>query len=284
MTTERRARSTHSGSGCCSAHAVRYAHSLRSRSPTSRRAPGLRARRRGARPRAPHVRGTAADQPRPGAGEQTHRVRARPRRGPGGGARTRIDLAAQPVCCRDRRARHRLDAGSTEGQSLDKQARTVAEVRAVGKRYGTVCAVDGVSLRVAAGNIVGIVGRSGSGKSTLARLLGGIERPDTGTVHLDGHDAWNGRRTLRPGFVMPVFQDPVASLDRRWALWRTLTEPLLARGERLTRAGAGRSRHRHSPGRARGCRRRPLSGQPVRRTGAAGGCARCAEAADGEHE
>ena len=123
-----------------------------------------------------------------------------------------------------------------QARCLDGQERTVAEVRAVGKRYGTVRAVDGVTLAVAAGEVVGIVGRSGSGKSTLARLLGGIERPDCGSVLLDGRDAWNGRRTLRPGFVMPVFQDPVASLDRRWSLWRTLTEPLLGRGERLSRA------------------------------------------------
>ena len=114
--------------------------------------------------------------------------------------------------------------------------RTVAEVRDVAKRYGAVRAVDRVSLRIAAGEAVGIVGRSGSGKSTLARLVGGIERPDGGSVHLDGRDAWNGRRRLRPGFVMPVFQDPVASLDRRWALWRTLTEPLIPRGERPSRA------------------------------------------------
>ncbi|GEL17551.1 ABC transporter ATP-binding protein [Pseudonocardia asaccharolytica] len=116
----------------------------------------------------------------------------------------------------------------------------IAQVRGVSRRYGrgpgAVTALDDVSLALAAGEIVGVVGRSGSGKSTLARIVGGIERPDTGTVHLDGRDAWSRRRTLRPGFVMPIFQDPVASLDRRWALWRTLTEPLLARGERHPRA------------------------------------------------
>ena len=113
--------------------------------------------------------------------------------------------------------------------------RTVAEVRGVSRRYGNVTAVDDVTLTVAAGEIVGIIGRSGSGKSPLARLLGGIERPDTGTVMLDGRDVWADPLRMRPGFVMPIFQDPVAGLDRRWALWRTLTEPLLARGERHSR-------------------------------------------------
>jgi peptide/nickel transport system ATP-binding protein len=99
-------------------------------------------------------------------------------------------------------------------------------VRGIVRRYGPVTAVDGVDLDVAAGEVVGVIGRSGSGKSTLARLVGGMERPDAGTVHLHGN---------RPGFVMPVFQDPVASLDRRWPLWRTLAEPRRARGERHSR-------------------------------------------------
>lgn len=112
----------------------------------------------------------------------------------------------------------------------------VAQVDGVTRRYGdTVTAVDDVTLRVRAGEVVGVVGRSGSGKSTLARLVAGMERPDAGTVHLDGRDAWTGRRTLRPGYVMPVFQDPVAGLDRRWPLWRTLTEPVRARGDRHPR-------------------------------------------------
>ncbi|GAA3236840.1 ABC transporter ATP-binding protein [Pseudonocardia petroleophila] len=102
----------------------------------------------------------------------------------------------------------------------------VAGVRGVVRRYGTVTAVDGVDLDVRAGEVVGVIGRSGSGKSTLARLVGGMEAPDAGRVRLAGD---------RPGFVMPVFQDPVASLDRRWPLWRTLAEPRRARGERHPR-------------------------------------------------
>ncbi|BBG02479.1 MULTISPECIES: ABC transporter ATP-binding protein [Pseudonocardia] len=97
------------------------------------------------------------------------------------------------------------------------------------RSYGPVTAVDGVSVTVRAGEVLGVVGRSGSGKSTLARLLAGMERPDSGSVELPG---------AGPGHVMPVFQDPVASLDRRWPLWRTLTEPLRARGERPGRAAA----------------------------------------------
>lgn len=115
----------------------------------------------------------------------------------------------------------------------------VAEVQGVTRRYGAVVAVDDVSLALRPGEIVGVVGRSGSGKSTLARLVAGLEPPDTGTVLLAGRPTT--RRRLRPGYVMPVFQDPVASLDRRWPLWRTLAEPVRARGDTLGRDAAARA-------------------------------------------
>jgi peptide/nickel transport system ATP-binding protein len=115
-----------------------------------------------------------------------------------------------------------------------------------GRSYGggdtAVPAVRGMDLDVHAGEVVGVVGRSGSGKSTLLRLAAGLERPDRGRVELAGADAWPGghrrRHPVRPrrGWVMPVFQDPVASLDRRWPLWRTVTEPLVLAGARPSRA------------------------------------------------
>jgi peptide/nickel transport system ATP-binding protein len=64
-----------------------------------------------------------------------------------------------------------------------------------------------------------------------------MERPDAGQVRLGGHDAWTGPRR-RPGYVMPVFQDPVSGLDRRWPLWRILAEPARGRGERPSRGDA----------------------------------------------
>lgn len=56
----------------------------------------------------------------------------------------------------------------------------------VSKRYGDVPAVDDVSLTIPTGEIFGIVGQSGAGKSTLARIVNLLERPDAGTVTVDG--------------------------------------------------------------------------------------------------
>jgi putative ABC transport system ATP-binding protein len=62
----------------------------------------------------------------------------------------------------------------------------------VTKTFGTgntqVTAVDGVSLTVQSGEFVAIAGRSGSGKSTLMNLLGGLEKPDRGSIEAGGRD------------------------------------------------------------------------------------------------
>lgn len=116
----------------------------------------------------------------------------------------------------------------------------------VSYRSGTAAiqALHDASLTVHAGEIVGIAGPSGAGKSTLLRIASGIEPPESGTVTFAG-----GQASAPRGYVMPVFQDPVASLDRRWPIWRSITEPAtvtarLSRPERLRLASEALARVR----------------------------------------
>ncbi|HET7845511.1 MAG TPA: ATP-binding cassette domain-containing protein, partial [Xanthomonadales bacterium] len=54
------------------------------------------------------------------------------------------------------------------------------------KRFGSVVAVDDVSLDIAQGEFFALLGGSGSGKSTLLRMLAGLEQPDAGRILIDG--------------------------------------------------------------------------------------------------
>ena len=89
---------------------------------------------------------------------------------------------------------------------------TILSTQNVRKIYGTgeseVRALDGVDLKVEKGEFVAVVGTSGSGKSTLLHMLGGLDRPTSGTVTVDGKDIFSLKdealticRRLKIGFV-----------------------------------------------------------------------------------
>src|SRR6476660_1186447 len=60
--------------------------------------------------------------------------------------------------------------------------------RSVTKRFGDFVALDDASIEVPSGSLTALLGPSGSGKSTLLRVIAGLERPESGTVELDGAD------------------------------------------------------------------------------------------------
>lgn len=99
-----------------------------------------------------------------------------------------------------------------------------------GRSRTTVRAVQPTSLRIDRGRCLAVVGESGSGKTTIARMLVGLERPDRGTIRLDGTPvaarAGRRERRRRSRDVQMVFQDPQGSLNRRLAVSVAVTEVL----------------------------------------------------------
>ncbi|MBT1172370.1 ABC transporter ATP-binding protein [Bifidobacterium sp. MA2] len=92
-----------------------------------------------------------------------------------------------------------------------------------------------VSAEVRAGECLAVIGASGSGKTTLTRIMLGLDAADAGTVSYRGDEVARGTagmRALRAESSI-VFQDPYGSLDPRWTVERSVSEPLWLRRRAL---------------------------------------------------
>src|SRR5690554_2666093 len=104
-----------------------------------------------------------------------------------------------------------------------------------GRNISHVKAVDGVSLTVNKGEILGLVGQSGSGKSTLGELIVRLQEPTRGTILLRGIDIATLKGSALKDFrrrVQIIFQDPYSTLNPRFFIYQTVAEPLIVNGIR----------------------------------------------------
>jgi peptide/nickel transport system ATP-binding protein len=96
-----------------------------------------------------------------------------------------------------------------------------------------VAALDDVSLDIAPGETLGLVGPSGSGKSTLARVLMRLIEPDVGTIRFEGQDWLAARGAALRGMrrrMQMVFQDPLSAFNPRATVGGVIDEPLRIHG------------------------------------------------------
>ncbi|MBO6727782.1 MAG: ABC transporter ATP-binding protein [Rhizobiaceae bacterium] len=135
----------------------------------------------------------------------------------------------------------RLPLAASAASDAEAGSDTVLELDNVSKTYGSVRALNEVSLTLARGETLGIAGESGCGKSTLARMAMGLAPPTSGRVLVNGREisALKGRelREARREIQM-VFQDPTSSLDRRMTIRQIIAEPMSVAGWKRVRIAA----------------------------------------------
>lgn len=108
---------------------------------------------------------------------------------------------------------------SDAGDNAAAQGEPVLSVRGISKRYGGVLAVEGVSFDIRAGEVLTLLGRSGCGKSTTLRVVAGLERPDSGSVHLRGKPVVS----VADGVFVGADKRKVGLVFQSYAVWPHMT-------------------------------------------------------------
>jgi len=127
---------------------------------------------------------------------------------------TKALLAARPRLDQPRAARAR------------GAAPVILEARGLAKSFADVRAVKGASFQLCRGRTLAVVGESGSGKTTLGLLVAQLHEPSAGATLLGGRDVQSIPRKAFKRAVQIVFQNPYASLNPRYRIVQTLTEPM----------------------------------------------------------
>jgi len=117
-----------------------------------------------------------------------------------------------------------------------RDAANLVQATGLSRIYRGVPALIDADFAIRREETLGVIGESGSGKSTLARIVLGLDRPDGGTVTIDGASyASLSRRDLYRR-MQAVFQDPATSFDPRWTVGDIVAEPLHLLDARPSRA------------------------------------------------
>ncbi|MET8544591.1 ABC transporter ATP-binding protein [Kitasatospora sp. NPDC004799] len=128
-----------------------------------------------------------------------------------------------------------------DGTTRPGDEQIVVELSGVHKEFGDAKALDGLDLRIRAGEAVAVMGPSGCGKSTLLNMVAGLDRPTAGTVRVQGQDLGrlneNGLALFRRRHIGMIFQffnliDDLPALDN------------VALAAQLTGTGARQARRR----------------------------------------
>jgi peptide/nickel transport system ATP-binding protein len=151
---------------------------------------------------------------------------------------TRQLAAGLDACAGARQAAwHRDGPTFASGRGRDPRLSRPAHLAVQARAW--IRAVDDVSLSMAPGQSVALVGRSGCGKSTLARMILALDRPSSGTIRFRGETiTGKSEAELKPARrdMQVVFQDPYGSFDPRQKVEKLVAEPLHVLEKKPTRA------------------------------------------------